>query len=235
MKRYIHIQQTAIEAEPMTKGEASDNNLLYGQQISSNEREEKGYLTVENGAYHSWCPSNTFHNLFSIAETPSDIISIEGAFLNNSKKEILKITQSEEFNKLDANTKALMLAQLETISQCAQTMEIRPSELTCGETERHNIPFTMAAILLKNGFSLRRSSWIPNNTFVTRQVPTHVDNTVIPNMTSLSQSAKDIILKNKGFINYNNQCIMYNVDNGEATTWTPTVEDIFSNDWEIVN
>lgn len=235
MKRYIHIKQIAIEAEPMTKGEASDNNLLYGQQISNNEREEKGYLTVENGAYHSWCPSNTFHNLFSIAETPSDIISIEGAFLNNSKKEILKITQSEEFNKLDANTKALMLAQLETISQCAQTMEIRPSELTCGETERHNIPFTMAAILLKNGFSLRRSSWIPNNTFVTRQVPTHVDNTVIPNMTSLSQSAKDIILKNKGFINYNNQCIMYNVDNGEATTWTPTVEDIFSNDWEIVN
>lgn len=235
MKRYIHIKQIAIEAEPMTKGEASDNNLLYGQQITNNEREEKGYLTVENGAYHSWCPSNTFHNLFSIAETPSDIISIEGAFLNNSKKEILKITQSEEFNKLDANTKALMLAQLETISQCAQTMEIRPSELTCGETERHNIPFTMAAILLKNGFSLRRSSWIPNNTFVTRQVPTHVDNTVIPNMTSLSQSAKDIILKNKGFINYNNQCIMYNVDNGEATTWTPTVEDIFSNDWEIVN
>ena len=93
----------------------------------------------------------------------------------------------------------------------------------------------MAAILLKNGFSLRRSSWIPNNTFVTRQVPTHVDNTVIPNMTSLSQSAKDIILKNKGFINYNNQCIIYNVDNGQATTWTPTVEDIFSNDWEIVN
>ena len=235
MKRYIHIKQITIEAEPMTKGEASDNNLLYGQQISNNEREEKGYLTVENGTYHSWCPSNTFHNLFSIAETPSDIIAIEGAFLNNSKKEILKITQSEEFNELDANTKALMLAQLETISQCAQTMEIRPSELTCGETERHNIPFSMAAILLKNGFSLRRSSWIPNNTFVTRQVPTHVDNTVIPNMTSLSQSAKDIILKNKGFINYNNQCIIYNVDNGQATTWTPTVEDIFSNDWEIVN
>ena len=42
-------------------------------------------------------------------------------------------------------------------------------------------------------------------------------------------------LKNKGFINYNNQCIIYNVDNGQATTWTPTVEDIFSNDWEIVN
>ena len=48
MKRYIHIKQTAIEAEPITKGEDQDTTLLYGQQISDNEREKKGYPTAEN-------------------------------------------------------------------------------------------------------------------------------------------------------------------------------------------
>lgn len=70
--------------------------------------------------------------------------------------------------------------------------------------------------------------------FVIKQVPAHIDSEVIPKMQSLPQSAKDLILTGKGFINYTNQCIIYNENTGRADSWIPSISDVFAEDWEIV-
>lgn len=70
--------------------------------------------------------------------------------------------------------------------------------------------------------------------FVIKQVPAHIESDVIPKMQSLPQSAKDLILKGKGFIDYTNQCLIYNENTGRADSWVPSISDVFAGDWEIV-
>ena len=70
--------------------------------------------------------------------------------------------------------------------------------------------------------------------FVIKQVPAHIEKDIIPNMQSLPQSAKDLILKGLGFIDYTNQCLIYNENTGRADSWVPSSSDMFSDDWEIV-
>ena len=53
-------------------------------------------------------------------------------------------------------------------------------------------------------------------------------------MLSLPQSAKDLILKGKGFIDYTSQCLIYNENAGRADSWVPSISDVFADDWEIV-
>ena len=57
---------------------------------------------------------------------------------------------------------------------------------------------------------------------------------IIPKMQSLPQSAKDLILKSKGFVDYTSQCLIYNENNGRADSWVPSISDVFAEDWEIV-
>lgn len=97
------------------------------------------------------------------------------------------------------------------------------SGLTFGET----------IIALKAGFAVRRQGWNGRGLFVIKQVPAHIDSDVIPKMQSLPQSAKDLILKGKGFIDYTNQCLIYNEDTGRADSWVPSISDVFAEDWEI--
>ena len=56
----------------------------------------------------------------------------------------------------------------------------------------------------------------------------------IPKMQSLPQSAKEIILKGKGFIDYTCQCLIYNENTGRADSWSPSIADVFAEDWEIL-
>ena len=60
--------------------------------------------------------------------------------------------------------------------------------------------FSEAIKLLKQGKALRRSGWNGKNLFVIKQVPAHIESDIIPKMQSLPQSAKDLILNGKGFI-----------------------------------
>ena len=70
--------------------------------------------------------------------------------------------------------------------------------------------------------------------FVMKQIPAHIDSDIIPKMQSLPQSAKDLILKGKGFIDYTSQCLIYNENTGRADSWVPSISDVFADDWEIV-
>lgn len=66
------------------------------------------------------------------------------------------------------------------------------------------------------------------------QIPAIINEDVIPKMTSLSYAAKDIILATCKRISYNNQMLKINLNTGEAEQYIPNTEDLFANDWEIV-
>ena len=94
--------------------------------------------------------------------------------------------------------------------------------------------FSEAIKLLQKGKALRRSGWNDKNMFVIKQVPAHIESDIIPKMQSLPQSAKDLILNGKGFIDYTSQCLIYNGNTGRADSWVPSISDVFAEDWELV-
>lgn len=94
--------------------------------------------------------------------------------------------------------------------------------------------FGDAIEVLKQGGAIRRKGWNGKGLFVIKQVPSHIENEIIPKMQSLPQSAKDLILKGKGFIDYTSQCLIYNENTGRADSWVPSISDVFAEDWEIV-
>ena len=97
-----------------------------------------------------------------------------------------------------------------------------------------SLAFGDAVELLKQGHALRRSGWNGKNLFVIKQVPAHIESDIIPKMQSLPQSAKDLILNGKGFIDYTSQCLIYNGNTGRADSWVPSISDVFADDWEVV-
>lgn len=100
--------------------------------------------------------------------------------------------------------------------------------------ERKNMTFGDAIEVLKQGGAIRRTNWNGKGLFVIKQVPAHIESDIIPKMQSLPQSAKDLILKGKGFIDYTSQCLIYNENTGRADSWMPSIADVFADDWEIV-
>ena len=94
--------------------------------------------------------------------------------------------------------------------------------------------FGDAIEVLRQGGAVRRSGWNGKGLFVIKQVPAHIESDIIPKMQSLPQSAKDLIMRSKGFVDYTSQCIIYNENNGRADSWVPSISDVFSEDWEVV-
>lgn len=101
--------------------------------------------------------------------------------------------------------------------------------------ESENLNFGEVIEILKQGGLVRRKGWNGKGLFVIKQVPAHIESGVIPRMQSLPQSAKDRILKGKGFVDYTSQCLIYNENTGRADSWVPSVSDIFAEDWEVVH
>lgn len=110
-----------------------------------------------------------------------------------------------------------------------KTYEIATVEENCDDMD-----FSDAIEVLKQGGAIRRKGWNGKGLFVIKQVPSHIESDIIPKMQSLPQSAKDLILNGKGFIDYTSQCLIYNENTGRADSWTPSISDVFAEDWEIV-
>ena len=97
-----------------------------------------------------------------------------------------------------------------------------------------SVNFGGAINLLKAGLAVRRKGWNGKGLFVVKQVPSHVSGEIIPNMQSLPQSAKDILMSRENpHIDYTNQMLIINPD-GRADSWVPSVSDVFAEDWEVV-
>lgn len=101
--------------------------------------------------------------------------------------------------------------------------------------EAVSVDFGRAIALLKEGLAVRRKGWNGKGLFVVKQVPAHITADIIPNMQSLPQSAKNIIMARKEpHIDYTNQMLIINPD-GRADSWVPSSSDVFAEDWEVVD
>lgn len=96
------------------------------------------------------------------------------------------------------------------------------------------VNFGGAIDLLKAGLAVRRKGWNGKGLFIVKQVPSHITGDIIPNMQSLPQSAKIILMNRENpHIDYTNQMLIINPD-GRADSWVPSVSDVFAEDWEVV-
>lgn len=87
---------------------------------------------------------------------------------------------------------------------------------------------------LKTGLAVRRKGWNSKGMFIVKQVPSHITGDIIPNMQSLPQSAKNILMSRENpHIDYTNQMLIINPD-GRADSWIPSSSDVFAEDWELV-
>ena len=234
MKKYISTMQ--VEAEPMTMGEAYEKNLLRAGRVpNESEKAKAGYHVKYDGDHEGWSPAELFEKAYRAADTPLDRI-IEENELSDRLERLYAFICSDTFKELDSTTRAMLAVQYSSMSAyyhilCLLSTKMENENKDGGCT---GISFGSAIALLKSGFSIRRSGWNGKNMFVIKQVPAHIESDVIPNMQSLPQSAKDLILNGKGFINYTSQCLIYNGNTGQADSWGPSISDVFADDWELV-
>lgn len=151
-----------------------------------------------------------------MAELPTGQISNH---YENRYWELFDIPRLDKAWEWDGHTSEEALRRLENY-----LLMIKPDSMNFGD----------AIKILKQGGAIRRKGWNGKGLMVFKQVPAHIDSDIIPKMQSLPQSAKDLILGSKGFIDYTSQCLIYNENTGRADSWVPSISDVFAEDWEIV-
>ena len=238
MKKYIGTKQ--IEAEPMTMGEAYEKGLLQAGRVpNENEKSNAGYHVKYQDGYESWSPAEPFEKAYRCADTFLDRLYIEHSDLMDKFEKCATFVDSDKFREVvkDDYPALLLSLQRDLMGRYAAILEQRIA-ISKGETSITTLPrmsFGIAIQALKFGFSIRRRGWNGNGLIVFKQIPAHIESDVIPNMQSLPQSAKDKILKTKGYIDYTSQCLIYNTNTGRADSWVPSISDMFAEDWEIVS
>lgn len=233
MKKYIGTKQ--VEAKPMTMGEAYERGLLQAGRVpNESEKSKAGYHVRYESGYESWSPAEPFEKAYKVADTALEHMQIESEELVGKIGKLDNFTTTDKFNELDTVTRALLLAQLKTMEEYLTLLNLRYTKMESGEGGIYDVSFIVAMILLENGFAVRRIGWSGRGLFVVKQIPAHIDSEIIPKMQSLPQSAKDLILKGKGFVDYTSQCLIYNENTGRADSWAPSISDVFAEDWEIV-
>lgn len=235
MKKYIGTKQ--IEAEPMTRGDAWEKHLLREKPSTENFNDEGYHVRYEDG-YESWSPKDTFEKAYKIADTFLDRLHIEMRDLYEKMDKLSPFIESGKIDEVvtDKYQNHLLRLQHRIMSRYINVLECRIGRLDGSpEAPLHQMSFGDAIEILKQGGAIRRSGWNGKGLMVFKQVPAHIDSDIIPKMQSLPQSAKDLILKGKGFIYYTSQCLIYNENTGRADSWVPSISDVFADDWEIVD
>ena len=234
MKKYISTMQ--VVAEPMTMGEAYEKNLLRAGRVpNESEKTKAGYHVKYDGDHEGWSPAELFEKAYRVADTPLDRI-IEENELSDRLERLYAFICSDTFKELDSTTRAMLAVQYSNMTAYYHILCLLSTKM---ENENNDgsctgISFGSAIALLKSSFAIRRSGWNGKNMFVIKQVPAYIESDIIPNMQSLPQSAKDLILGGKGYIKYTNQCLIYNGNTGQADSWVPSISDVFADDWELV-
>lgn len=234
MKKYIGTKQ--IEAELMTMGEAYDKGL-FPVGLVPDDRNIPGYH-VKYHDYENWTSKEEFEKSYKCADTFIDRLYIEHSDLMEKFEKCATFVDSEKFREVvkDDYPAFLLLLQRDIMGRYIAILEQRMA-IAKGETSITTLPrmsFGIAIQALKFGLAIRRSGWNGKGLFVVKQIPAHIGSDVIPKMQSLPQSAKDLILKGKGFADYTSQCLIYNENTGCADSWVPSISDVFADDWEIV-
>lgn len=236
MKKYIGTKQ--IEAEPMTMGEAYEKGLLQAGKVpNENEKSKAGYHVRYQDGYESWSPAKPFEKAYKCADSFLDRLYIEMRDLYEKMDKFAPFIESGKIDEVvtDKYQNHLLRLQHRIMSRYINVLECRIGRIDgAPEAPLHLMTFGDAIEILKQGGAVRRSGWNGKGLFVVKQVPAHITEEIIPKMQSLPQSAKDLILKGKGFIDYTSQCLIYNENTGRADSWVPSISDVFAEDWEIV-
>lgn len=197
---------------------------------------EEGYKVVYEDGYESWSPKDVFEKAYQVAETHVDRMLIERKDLSEKFEKCLSFTSSDEFREIvkDDNQAFLLVLQRELMGRYLEVLNHRLFASNSDTPNLNDMSFGMAIEALKFGLPIRRKGWNGKGLMVFKQVPAHIESDIVPKMQSLPQSAKDLILKGKGFIDYTSQCLIYNESTGRADSWVPSISDVFAEDWEIV-
>lgn len=236
MKKFIGTKQ--VEAEPMTMGDAYEKGLLQvGRVPNESEKTLPGYHVKYTDGYESWSPAEPFEKAYRCAETFLDRLKIEHKECFDRFEKCNVFVNSEKFREILKDDYSAFLLYVQRILMGYYTEIL---ELRMDSAEGKEIPSVprmslgIAIEALKFGLAIRRKGWNGKGLFVVKQVPAHIESDVVPKVQSLPQSAKDLILKGKGFVDYTSQCLIYNENTGRADSWVPSVSDMFAEDWEIV-
>ena len=100
-----------------------------------------------------------------------------------------------------------------------------------------NLPFGQALVALQQGFNIARKEW-DGKCFIVKQINSYKSSDIITKMQSLPDAAKKEISKcADGTIHYREQCLVIYPDaecGCMATNYVPDWQDMFANDWMIV-
>lgn len=163
--------------------------------------------------------------------------------INNEYQELaermikaLAFIDSEKFNELPDEIKGLLKVRAEMTDQYLRIRECQIADALNKNIEAiGQLSFGTVISALKVGFLAYRKGWNGKGLFVFKQVRvTIAKEEIIKNILSLNDLSKQLILEANGIINYSNQCLIYNVNTGEANSWVPSISDIFAEDWCIV-
>jgi len=92
--------------------------------------------------------------------------------------------------------------------------------------------FSEALEELKAGQAVARHSWSDDEAFIFMQVPSKVPVSVIPNMTSVPEPVKKILIGREETLEYHDQ--IARVDNQtNITSYAISVEDVLAEDWYV--
>lgn len=233
MKTYVGTKM--VKAEPMN--ELSAVKRGYARKNKDNHEWREGYhvqyTNPDGSIYDSWSPKSVFEKAYRAAETPADSIKIEIEELNTRFAKGIEFLANEGYALIHP-TKALLSAQVETEREYSYLLNDRLERMSDGKESLDNYDFGTAIKFLKAGGAIRRAGWNGKGMFVIKQVPASIKEDVIPNMQSLPQIAKDILMsRNSPHIDYTNQMLIINPD-GRADSWVPSPSDVFAEDWELV-
>lgn len=186
----------------------------------------------------SWSPAEPFEEAYKCADTFLDRLQIEHDDLVEKYDKCEKFVDSDKFREIVQEDYPAFLLSLQrnVMNRYRSILEQRMS-IAKGETSITTLPrmsFGDAIEASKFGLTIRRAGWNGKGLMVFKQIPAHIESDIISKMQSLPQSAKDLIMKGNGFIDYTSQCLIYNENTGRADSWVPSISDVFAEDWEIV-
>ena len=236
MKKYIGTKE--VMAEPMLKSVAVTNGWA---RTSDNDLDVPGYhvqhRNQDGTTYDSWSPKEVFEKSYNSAETFVERLYIEHDEVENRQKLLKEFLKSDRFPKIKGdNSKFLLQLQNTVMNHYLSILSQRINLATYKVfiTTLPGMSFGIAIEALKYGFAVRRAGWNGKGMFVVKQVPAHIGANIIPNMQSLPERVKDILMKRENpCIDYTDQLLLIQ-KSGRADSWTASSSDIFAEDWEIV-
>lgn len=234
MKKYIGTKN--IEAEPMSMHKFIKKTGR--NPYKDNRADEDGYLVKYEDGYESWSPKEVFDKAYKVADTFIDRLHIEMKDLEGKFEKCAQFVDSSKFREVvkEDYPAFLLSLQRDVMSRYLQILacRINIADKIADEVSIKRMSFGVAIQALKFGFAIRRTGWNGKGLLVVKQIPAHITEEIIPKMQSLPQSAKDLIMRGKKFIDYTSQCLIINENTGRADSWVPSVSDMFAEDWEIV-